>query len=56
MRHTGIRVGEFADLNLDCVREDNQGHHYLETFTPGMTATRRPDNPIFRNLSRGSGF
>jgi site-specific recombinase XerD len=30
MRHTGLRVGELANLRLDCVREDNQGHHYLK--------------------------
>jgi site-specific recombinase XerD len=30
MRHTGMRVGELATLSLDCVREDNQGHHYLK--------------------------
>ncbi len=30
MRHTGLRVGELARLELDCVREDNPAHHYLK--------------------------
>ncbi len=30
MRHTGMRVSELANLRLDCVRDDNQGHHYLK--------------------------
>ena len=30
MRHTGLRVSELANLRLDCVRKDNQGHHYLK--------------------------
>jgi len=30
MRHTGLRVGELANLKFDCVREDQLGHRYLK--------------------------
>jgi site-specific recombinase XerD len=30
MRHTGLRVGELANLSFNCAHEDHQGHPYLK--------------------------